>query len=99
MAYQDNATDDARRNRAAAGRCHLRLRGSAASGLGGAGIAYLPDFLARPYVADGRLVRLWPTAEGIETVIHAIYPSHRSLSAKVRVFIDALVASFDGLQR
>lgn len=99
MAYQDNATGDARRIELPPA---VAISDSAALLpvlLGGAGIAYLPDFLARPYVADGRLVRLWPTAEGIETVIHAIYPSHRSLSAKVRVFIDALVASFDGLQR
>lgn len=57
------------------------------------GIATLPDFLAAPYVTDGRLVRLWPAARGDRTVIHAVYPSHRSLSAKVRVFIDALVSS------
>lgn len=25
-------------------------------------------------------------------MLHAVYPSHRSLSAKVRVFIDALIA-------
>ena len=64
--------------------------------LGGAGIAHLPDFLASRYVANGRLVRLWPASEGDQIPIHAIYPSHRSLSAKVRVFIDALVTSIDG---
>jgi DNA-binding transcriptional LysR family regulator len=63
--------------------------------LGGAGIAHLPDFLARPHIADGRLVRLWPAREGDQFVVHAVYPSHRSLSAKVRVFIDALTASFN----
>jgi DNA-binding transcriptional LysR family regulator len=46
-------------------------------------------------VADGRLTRLWPETKGGELAIHAIYPSHRSLSAKVRVFIDALIASID----
>lgn len=61
--------------------------------LTGAGIAHLPDFLARSLVADGRLVRLRPTIAREPTMIHAIYPSHRSLSAKVRVFIDALAAS------
>jgi DNA-binding transcriptional LysR family regulator len=61
--------------------------------LGGAGIADLPDFLVAPHVADGRLTRLWPEIEGRQLAIHAIYPSHRSLSAKVRVFIDALMAS------
>ncbi len=58
--------------------------------VGGAGIGRLPDFLARDAVARGDLVRLFPDAEGDKFGIHALYPSHRSLSAKVRVFIDAL---------
>lgn len=62
--------------------------------VGGAGIARLPDFLASAPVADGRLVRLWPEHRGDLIDIHALYPSHRSASAKVRVFIDALVARF-----
>ncbi|MEG9527294.1 MAG: LysR family transcriptional regulator [Hyphomicrobiales bacterium] len=97
MAYRDDATGEA-------GRIELppavAISDSAALlpvVLGGAGIAYLPDFLARPHVADGRLDRLWPATEGDKIAIHAVYPSHRSLSAKVRVFIDALVASFDDL--
>lgn len=61
--------------------------------LAGAGVAHLPDFLARSLVADGRLVRLRPTIAREQSLIHAVYPSHRSLSAKVRVFIDALAAS------
>lgn len=64
--------------------------------LGGAGIAHLPDFLASPLVASGLLVRLKPVVAVEPSVIHAIYPSHRSLSAKVRVFIDALKASIKG---
>jgi DNA-binding transcriptional LysR family regulator len=99
MAYQDDATGDAGRIKLPPA---VAVSDSAALlpvVLGGAGIAYLPDFLARPYAAEGRLVRLWPATEGIETVIHAVYPSHRSLSAKVRVFIDALVASLDGRHR
>lgn len=59
--------------------------------LAGAGIAWLPDFDARDAVAAGALVRVLPEfrSDGLE--VHALYPSHRSLSAKVRVFIDALV--------
>ena len=60
--------------------------------LAGAGIAYLPDFLVRALVEEGRLTRLRPTIARAPTEIHAVYPSHRSLSAKVRVFIDALAA-------
>ncbi len=58
--------------------------------IGGAGIGRLPDFLAAPAVARGDLVRLFPAANGDEFEINALYTSHRSLSAKVRVFIDAL---------
>ena len=60
--------------------------------VGGAGIGRLPDFIARGAVARGNLVRLFPEAEGDIFRLHALYTSHRSLSAKVRVFIDALIA-------
>ena len=59
---------------------------------GGAGIGRLPDFLAQTLVAEGRLVRILAESKGEMMEIHALYTSHRSLSAKVRVFIDALVA-------
>jgi DNA-binding transcriptional LysR family regulator len=58
--------------------------------IGGAGIGRLPDFLARRAVAAGDLVRLFPQKTGDTFEVHALYTSHRSLSAKVRVFIDAL---------
>ncbi|MCJ2090085.1 LysR family transcriptional regulator [Methylobacterium sp. E-005] len=65
VAYQDDATGEA-------GRIDLppavAVSDSAALlpvALGGAGIAYLPDFLARPYAAEGRLVRLWPATGGL----------------------------------
>ena len=60
--------------------------------IAGAGIARLPDFNAADALADGTLVRVLPHLEGDTVEAHALYPSHRSLSAKVRVFIDALVA-------
>jgi len=59
--------------------------------VGGAGIGRLPDFLARPAVDSGALVRLFAQARGDAFDVHALYTSHRSLSAKVRVFIDALI--------
>lgn len=73
MAYHDDATGEARRIELPP---TVAISDSAALlpvVLGGAGIAYLPDFLARPYVSNDQLVRLWPAAEAIETVIHAIY--------------------------
>ena len=56
-----------------------------------AGIGILPDFHAADDVAAGRLQRVLPAFKGRSVETHALYPSHRSLSAKVRVFIDALV--------
>ena len=58
--------------------------------IGGAGIGKLPDFHAADAVAEGTLVRLLPEYGEDSVEVHALYPSHRSLSAKVRVFIDVL---------
>lgn len=60
--------------------------------LADAGVGWLPDFHAADAVADGSLIRLLPNWTSGQVDAHALYPSHRSLSAKVRVFIDALAA-------
>ncbi|KPC52310.1 LysR family transcriptional regulator [Amantichitinum ursilacus] len=60
--------------------------------IAGAGVGVLPDFHASDALAAGRLVRVLPDYAGPSVDAHALYPSHRSLSAKVRVFIAALVA-------
>lgn len=54
--------------------------------------------MAREAVDRGKLVRLWPDWQGDNIPAYALYLSHRSLSAKVRVFLDALVASLKSLQ-
>jgi DNA-binding transcriptional LysR family regulator len=59
--------------------------------LAGAGVGILPDFHAADAIVAGSLVRVLPTYKHRTIDVHALYPSHRSLSAKVRVFIDALV--------
>ena len=59
--------------------------------LGGAGIGMLPDFHAGEALASGTLMRVLPEWESDSVDVHALYPSHRSLSAKVRVFIDAMI--------
>jgi DNA-binding transcriptional LysR family regulator len=58
--------------------------------IGGAGIGRLPGFHAADAIAEGTLVRLLSDYEDESVEVYALYPSHRSLSAKVRVFIDAL---------
>ena len=71
--------------------------------LGHAGVGMLPDFHAAADIAAGRLVRVLPDYQCGSVEVHALYPSHRSLSAKVRVFIDALVdhlgTGVDGVHR
>ena len=64
---------------------------------GGAGIGLLPEFEARDAIASGALVRILPDhrIDGVD--VHALYPSHRSLSAKVRVLIDTLVEHMSSL--
>lgn len=61
--------------------------------VGGGGIGRLPDYLAKPALERGELVRLFPEIAPERVAVHALYPSHRSISSKVRVFIDALVHS------
>ena len=60
--------------------------------LGGAGIGQLPEYHARDAIASGALVRVLADHEGERIDVHALYPRHRSLSAKVRVFVDAVAA-------
>jgi DNA-binding transcriptional LysR family regulator len=62
----------------------------------GAGIGILPDFLAAELIASDRLIRVLPDHQHRAVDVHALYPSHRSLSAKVRVFIDALASYLSG---
>ena len=63
-----------------------RWRGTSS---GAAGVGRLPAFHAADVLAEGTLVRLLPEYGDDAVEVHALYPSHRSLSAKVRVFIDA----------
>lgn len=59
----------------------------------GLGIARLPDFLVAPLIDRGELIRLLPEYQTETVEVHAVYPAHRSLSAKVKLFIDALQAA------
>lgn len=57
----------------------------------GGGVGRLPDFLAAPAVARGELVRLLPRLVSDTVDVHVMYTSRRSLAAKSRVFIEALL--------
>lgn len=64
-----------------------------AAAIAGLGIVCEPDFLVADAIADGRLVRVLPGFNAIQGEIWAVYPSHRHLSLKVRLFVDH-IASF-----
>lgn len=66
----------------------------AALAVAGVGIILEPDFIVAADVRAGRLVRLLPEYAAPSIAIHAAYPSRRHLSAKVRAFVDFLVARY-----
>jgi DNA-binding transcriptional LysR family regulator len=65
-----------------------------AAALSGLGFAMLPDFIAAPDIASGRLVTALDDRLLSGTGIFAVYPHRRYLPAKVRVFVDFLVQWF-----
>jgi len=69
----------------------MAARAAAVSGLG---FAILPDFIAAPDIASGRLVTVLDDRILSGTGIFAVYPHRRYLPAKVRVFVDFLVHWF-----
>jgi DNA-binding transcriptional LysR family regulator len=58
----------------------------------GHGIALCPDFVVQEDMVSGRLVSLLEAYEPRRHSLYAVYPHRRHLSAKVRCFIDFLVA-------
>jgi len=64
--------------------------------IAGGGIILVPTFLVGEDLRSGRLVRLLPNYPPPEQALHALYPPGRHLSAKVRTFVDFLVARFGG---
>ncbi len=69
----------------------IAARAAAVSGLGFAG---LPDFIAAPEIAAGRLVPVLEDRVLEGGGIFAVYPHRRYLPAKVRVFVDYLANWF-----
>jgi DNA-binding transcriptional LysR family regulator len=67
-----------------------------AAALGGAGVTYGPSFVFGHHIANGDLVALLPDHHTSDPAIHAVYPTARHVSAKLRRFIDHLIASFGG---
>lgn len=62
-----------------------------AAGLAGLGILWLPDYMAKPHLASGELVRLVRLFGGwtLDAMpLYIAFPPNRHVSAKLRVFID-----------
>ena len=68
-----------------------------AAALAGAGVTYGPSFVFGQHIASGELVALLPEYHTNDLAIHAVYPTARHVSLKLRRFIDHLVASFGGV--
>jgi DNA-binding transcriptional LysR family regulator len=64
--------------------------------IAGQGIALLPEFVVGDDLAAGRLVRLLPDWAGPDATLSIVYPSGRFMTARLRAFIDVLVAAFPG---
>ncbi len=62
--------------------------------LAGYGIAQVTALMARPLLAEGRLRRVLADWDVPAIPLHVVYPPHRHLSNKVRVFVDWVVGLF-----
>ncbi|MEI1248644.1 LysR substrate-binding domain-containing protein [Rhizobium aouanii] len=60
--------------------------------LEGMGLVFLPTWMAQPDIAEGRLEMVLPDTLKLTATLHAVYPSKKYLSAKVRTFIDFLAS-------
>ncbi len=63
--------------------------------IAGAGIALIPDYMIGPAVGEQQLTRIMPNWSSPPIDIHALFPSHRGATPKVRAFLDFLVKTLD----
>lgn len=91
------ATDPEGRNHAIDGPVRLSSDNTQmllAAVLAGAGMTYGPSFVFGGHLASGALVPLLQDHRTAELAVHAVYPTARHVSLKLRRFIDLLVADF-----
>ena len=62
-----------------------------AAGVAGLGVLWLPEYMAKPHVARGDLVRLFEDWQLDSMPMYVAYPPNRHISRKLRVFIDWVV--------
>lgn len=63
-----------------------------AAGLAGLGMLWLPHYMAAPHLASGELVRLFEDWQMAPMPMYLAFAPNRHVSAKLRVFIDWVVA-------
>lgn len=73
------------------------LQAIADAGVAGAGLVWLPCWLAAPHIRAGELTLVCDIERLLSTDIHAVWPQTRFMRPKLRVAIDALVAEIPGM--
>ncbi|MDZ7937815.1 MAG: LysR substrate-binding domain-containing protein [Rhodoferax sp.] len=63
-----------------------------AAGLAGMGVLWLPEYMSKEHVARGELIPLLEDWHLDPMPMYVAFPPHRHVSAKLRVFIDWVVA-------
>jgi DNA-binding transcriptional LysR family regulator len=63
--------------------------------LSGFGIAWLPTYMCRQELVDGSLLRILAGWSRGERQFHALFMNHRTVSPKVRAFVDFIAAHFN----
>jgi DNA-binding transcriptional LysR family regulator len=64
------------------------MEAALAAAVGGFGVCYMPDFLARDAIARGSLVTVLDAWRGAPGQFSVLWPSSRYLSPRLRAFID-----------
>ncbi len=83
-------------------RLHLAVNESTAhmtALLAGLGIGQTFEFVARPYLADGRLVALFPDLQPKPFPLHLVYPAGQAQSPRLRAFSDWVIEVFARITR
>lgn len=65
-----------------------------AAAIAGGGITLLPTFVCGPKLRGGALARVLPDHEARPISLHALWPASRLQPARLRTFVDFLVARF-----
>ncbi len=65
-----------------------------AATLEGTGIAYMPTFIAGPYLANGQLISILERFTRSNQQVFALHPKNRNLVPKVQAFVEFVVAAF-----